>query len=411
MTERKNRNPDMPGREAEDMSGNDGTTTASFPYLASDDVVVVQRGPDPGGPGGAYRAFGETLRGLKTTFARIIEGPLTIQYPEEKTPVYPRFRGRHKLHRFEDTGLEKCVGCSLCAAACPADCIRVVAAENDPAERVSAGERVRLRPQRPDLHQGDAAGRADRAHAAADGGRVVEEVVFFVAAIGALGGAIAVVGLRNPFYSVLALVVHLISLAVLFLLLHSEFIAAAQVVVYAGAVMVLYVFVAAYVGGIEEPVWEPIPGQRLLAPLLGAALFVELSIAVLGSGLKALGTDGPHVADGFGAPSRIGTLMLERYLIPFEAASMLLLIAAVGAVVLAARRRSTAGEEGSNGVPVTPRELALGGGLGGAGVAPPDTQRAAPSGSGITSAAERRVASGGAPPTPPAPGSTGGPTA
>ena len=112
-----------------------------FPYLPDESVVVVQRGPEPGGVGGAYRAFGETLRGLKTTFARIIEGPVTIQYPEEKTPVYPRFRGRHKLHKFEDTGLEKCVGCSLCAAACPADCIRVVAAENDPDDRVSAGER------------------------------------------------------------------------------------------------------------------------------------------------------------------------------------------------------------------------------------------------------------------------------
>ncbi|MEL4428080.1 4Fe-4S binding protein, partial [Shewanella indica] len=66
------------------------------------------------------------------------EKPLTIQYPEQKVPVYPRFRGRHKLHRFEDTGLEKCVGCSLCAAACPADCIRVVAAENTPENRVSA---------------------------------------------------------------------------------------------------------------------------------------------------------------------------------------------------------------------------------------------------------------------------------
>lgn len=112
-----------------------------FPYLRDDSVVEVVRAPDPGGPGGAYRAFGETLRGLKTTLARLIEGPLTIQYPEEKTPVYPRFRGRHKLHRFEDTGLEKCVGCSLCAAACPADCIRVVAAENTPENRVSAGER------------------------------------------------------------------------------------------------------------------------------------------------------------------------------------------------------------------------------------------------------------------------------
>ena len=111
------------------------------PWNPGDDVVAVQRGPRPGGAGGAYRAFGETLRGLKTTFARLVEGPKTIQYPEEKVPVYPRFRGRHKLHRFEDSGLEKCVGCSLCAAACPADCIRVVAAENTPENRVSAGER------------------------------------------------------------------------------------------------------------------------------------------------------------------------------------------------------------------------------------------------------------------------------
>ena len=115
--------------------------SAEFPYLKDESVVQVQRAPDPGGMGGAYRAFGKTLVGLKTTLARLIEGPMTVEYPEEKPPVYPRSRGRHKLHRFEDTGLEKCVGCSLCAAACPADCIRVVAAENIPGERVSAGER------------------------------------------------------------------------------------------------------------------------------------------------------------------------------------------------------------------------------------------------------------------------------
>ena len=110
------------------------------PYDPGPDVVEVQRGPQPGGPSGVYRAFGETLRGLKTTLARVVEGPKTIQYPEEKTPVYPRFRGRHRLHRHEN-GLEKCVGCSLCAAACPADCIRVVAAENTPENRISPGER------------------------------------------------------------------------------------------------------------------------------------------------------------------------------------------------------------------------------------------------------------------------------
>ena len=56
------------------------------------DVVEVVRGPQPGGAGGVYRAFGETLRGMKTVFANILEGPKTIQYPEEKVPVYPRFR-------------------------------------------------------------------------------------------------------------------------------------------------------------------------------------------------------------------------------------------------------------------------------------------------------------------------------
>jgi NADH-quinone oxidoreductase subunit J len=169
----------------------------------------------------------------------------------------------------------------------------------------------------------------------------VEAALFFAAALGALGGAVGVVAMRNPFYSVLALIVHLFSLAVLFLLLSSAFLAAAQVVVYAGAVMVLYVFVVAYVGGDHESAWEPIPGQQLLAPLLGVALLAELAIAVLASSLRALGTEGPDVAPGFGDPAAIGTLLLEKFLIPFEAASILLLLAAVGAVVLASRRRES----------------------------------------------------------------------
>ncbi len=166
------------------------------------------------------------------------------------------------------------------------------------------------------------------------------QVAFFAGAIGAIGAAIAVIALRNPFYSVLALVVHLVSLAGLFLLLYAQFVAAAQVVVYAGAVMVLYVFVAAYVGAVEEPIWEPIPGQRFLAPVLAVALLVELSIAILGTGLTALDSEGPQVHSGFGTPSEIGTLLLERFLVVFEAASMLLLVAAVGAVVLAGRSKS-----------------------------------------------------------------------
>ncbi len=165
------------------------------------------------------------------------------------------------------------------------------------------------------------------------------EVLFFLAGIGAIAGAIGVVVVRNPFYSVLALVCHLLSLAALFLLLRAEFVAAAQVVVYAGAVMVLYVFVVAYVGGQDEPLGaRPGRGLRVTAALCGAALFVELCIATLGSGLQAIDTDGAALAPGFGSPAQIGELLLTDFLLPFEIASFLLLIAAVGAVVLARRR-------------------------------------------------------------------------
>jgi NADH:ubiquinone oxidoreductase subunit 6 (subunit J) len=185
----------------------------------------------------------------------------------------------------------------------------------------------------------------------------VEAVLFFLAAIGALGGAIGVVAMRNPFYSVLALIIHLFSLAVLFLLLSSAFVAAAQVVVYAGAVMVLYVFVVAYVGGGEESAWEPIPGQQFIAPLLGIAIFIELAVAVLASSLLALGTDGPDVKAGFGDPAGIGYLLLEKFLLPFEASSILLLLAAVGAIVLAGKRDEVGSDSSgsrSRGVPAEP---------------------------------------------------------
>jgi NADH-quinone oxidoreductase subunit I len=126
-------------------SASDTATVASALPISvwdpGEDVIEVQRTPAPGAARGTWRTFAETVRGLATTFGRFLEPKVTIEYPEEKIAVYPRFRGRHKLHRFEDTGLEKCVGCSLCAAACPADCIRVVAAENTPENRVSPGER------------------------------------------------------------------------------------------------------------------------------------------------------------------------------------------------------------------------------------------------------------------------------
>ena len=82
----------------------------------------------------------ELARGMFTTFREMFNRPVTIQYPEVKRPVRKRFKGRHFLDRY-DNGLEKCIGCSLCSAACPADAIFVESAENTDEERYSPGER------------------------------------------------------------------------------------------------------------------------------------------------------------------------------------------------------------------------------------------------------------------------------
>jgi len=168
---------------------------------------------------------------------------------------------------------------------------------------------------------------------------LLEQIVFFAAALLALAGALGVVVLQNPFYSVLSLVAHLVALAVLFLLLNAEFVAAAQVVVYAGAVMVMYVFVTAYVGGSDEPLRAEAGLIAQVGPLFAIALGIELTIAIVASGLQALDTRGAALAAGFGSPGQIGELLLSKFLIPFEAASFLLLVTAVGALVLARRRR------------------------------------------------------------------------
>jgi NADH:ubiquinone oxidoreductase subunit 6 (subunit J) len=236
------------------------------------------------------------------------------------------------------------------------------------------------------------------------------EVFFFIAAIGAIAGAVGVVTQRNAFYAVLALVFHLINLAGLFLLLRAEFVAAAQVVVYAGAVMVLYVFVVAYVGGLDQaPSLRPpvSRGQRTLALLFAAALFVELAIATLGSGLQAINSEGAAYHFGFGQPRQIGELLLTRFLLPFEVASFLLLIAAVGAVALARRRAGIESElEEERRLSIadlvrTPRQVGTGtmaegvAGVPGRGAAPHETAGAIASGAGVTGGPETDDKTGG----------------
>ena len=339
----------------------------------------------------------DTLKGFGVTFRQIFRKPITQQYPEYKRPVYPRFRGRHRLWKHEN-GLEKCVGCSLCAAACPADCIRVVAEENTAENRVSAGERYariyeinmsrcifcgycelacpfdaitlgnefeiaeysrddliytkdmllaepikrvpvadrssRLRHAR--------AGRLQDPRSLASVGNFLVWVIWFVAAGACLGTGVAVVTMTNPFYSALALIGNLASLAVLFLLLSAEFLAAAQVLVYAGAVMVMFLFVIAYLGGRADAPWAGGPPLlRTAAVVASVALLVEI-VVVLGLAWGDDLTDPADVSDSFGSPAAIGEAFLTDHLLAFEITSIVLLVAAIGGVVLGTTREKDA---------------------------------------------------------------------
>jgi NADH-quinone oxidoreductase subunit J len=165
-------------------------------------------------------------------------------------------------------------------------------------------------------------------------------VVWFVAAFACLGSATAVVSFSNPFYSALALIGNLGSLAVLYLLLAAEFLAAAQVLVYAGAVMVMFLFVIAYVGPRgPDTAWAGGPTWQILAAVGAAgALLVEIVVVI---GLKADGrlSSAADVDRAFGGPADIGRLFLTDHLLAFEITSIVLLAAAVGGVVLGSHRR------------------------------------------------------------------------
>jgi NADH-quinone oxidoreductase subunit J len=164
-------------------------------------------------------------------------------------------------------------------------------------------------------------------------------VVWVTAALACVASGIAVVSFSNPFYSALALIGNLASLAVLYLLLSAEFVAAAQVLVYAGAVMVMFLFVIAYLGGRADAPWAGGPNvNRLAAVVACIAILVEVLVVI---GLQAGGTlsSAAKITGSFGSPAEIGRLFLTDQLLAFEITSIVLLVAAVGGVVLGAHAR------------------------------------------------------------------------
>ena len=163
-------------------------------------------------------------------------------------------------------------------------------------------------------------------------------ILFFVLAAIAIVAAISMLISKNAIYSAMFLVLNFITIAIIYLLLNAAFIAMVQVTVYAGAIMVLFLFVIMLLGAEQVEKGKSIAWQPPLAILLAGLLVLEFAY-ILFSREQGLLEAFKVIPAGFGGPGSIGTLLFDRYLIPFEVTSILLLIAMVGAIILTRKER------------------------------------------------------------------------
>ena len=169
---------------------------------------------------------------------------------------------------------------------------------------------------------------------AASAANVLVWIVWILAALALLASGVAVVLFANPFFSALALIGNLASLAVLYLLLAGEFVAGAQVIVYAGAIVIMFVFVLAYLGGRADAPWAGGPSlQNMTAVVAAAAIALQVIIVIALKAGDAL-SETAEITGSFGSPAQIGELFLSDHLLAFEVTSIVLLVAAVGGVIL-----------------------------------------------------------------------------
>lgn len=161
------------------------------------------------------------------------------------------------------------------------------------------------------------------------------QVLFFYFGAVVVGTAALVVTLRNPVYSAMSLLITFFHVAGLFILLNAEFIAATQVLVYAGAILVLYLFVVMLLNLKRE---ERYHQQYLLGALLGAVILTELVLILFRTRFQpAIGAYTPAKIQAMGNTEAVGKALFTTYLLPFEVASLVLLVAMIGAIVLAKR--------------------------------------------------------------------------
>jgi NADH-quinone oxidoreductase subunit J len=157
-------------------------------------------------------------------------------------------------------------------------------------------------------------------------------VLFFFLAVVSIISAVGMIFSRNAVIAALFLILNFISVAVLYLILEAPFIAIAQVTVYAGAIMVLFLFVIMLLGAEQT---GRTPARWWVQPvtlLLGGVFLVEIVIVMVG--LFRSPTEAASLPADFGSPAAVGTVLFSQYALPFEATSILLLIAMIGAIVL-----------------------------------------------------------------------------
>ncbi len=161
-----------------------------------------------------------------------------------------------------------------------------------------------------------------------------ELILFFLLAVVGIAAAGGMLLSTNAVHSALFLIVNFGTVAVMYLMLAAPFIALVQVTVYAGAIMVLFLFVIMLLGAERLPEPRRLRWQIPLAVGLGVALLAEAVYLTVVRGLSALGDEVPALTEGFGSPALVGEALFRQYLLPFEVTSVLLLVAMVGAIVL-----------------------------------------------------------------------------
>lgn len=170
-------------------------------------------------------------------------------------------------------------------------------------------------------------------------------LIYAVLALVIVASSVGLILSRNAIYAALFLVLNFMTVALLYIALGAPYIALAQVTVYAGSIMVLFLFVIMLLGGEQLPFAEPVRGQRVLAVVLAVIFLVEMALFVVMRGSPTLA--GQPISPDFSTPETLGMMLFDRYVLPFEMTAGLLLAATVGAIFLTRKSPADDKEGGS----------------------------------------------------------------